>query len=77
MASSFACLSYRDAPAAMDWLEAIGFPGRHARPGATARCCKRSSASATRSSCSRAADADYTVPTAPGPLDGQRALARP
>jgi hypothetical protein len=30
MTSLFAYLSYRDAPVAIDWLEAIGFPGRRA-----------------------------------------------
>jgi hypothetical protein len=30
MTSLFAYLSYRDAPAAIDWLEAIDLPGRAA-----------------------------------------------
>jgi hypothetical protein len=61
MASLFACLSYRDAPAAMDWLEAIGFrvvtrhPGR--RHGA-ARGVQLGDA-VVMVAC---ADADYTVP---------------
>ena len=70
MASLFAYLSYRDAPAAIDWLEAIGFRVLAHQPGDDGTVLHAELSLGDAVVMLASADAEYTVPPLVGRSTG-------